>query len=327
MSNYRNSTSQQSIGKAIIVPHDSGNRFMVWTGTNNAINLNRQSNGDYVFTSTPQGSYKSKYGPAFVLMPNERQGYVVWTDFSTGQVLFGLAEPPPFSPTSKVPLNWFLSNSTVIAGSNAAGGPSAALGMQNNKLVLNVIWQDVGKNSMVLSQIPLDGNTSPKPFTSLGQSCIDSPWLAEGEESSFLAYFDSNNNFNLATDLKGGMDFDFGKRFTSDKIKSAFSPTFVPISGDDQAYVFWSTKDGVQYRQLGIGLKGYWAINPSASTFGALTKTLPAAGPFADLVDVLENGISTRKLLVAWPDKNGTPGNTIYTDNVEPNYEPIPIQV
>ena len=69
-------------------------------------------------------------------------------------------------------------------------------------------------------------------------------WLAEGEKSSFLAYFDgNNNNFNLATDLKGAMNFDFGKRFTSDTIKSSFSPAFVPINGDDQAYVFWSTKD------------------------------------------------------------------------------------
>jgi hypothetical protein len=235
-------------------------------------------------------------------------------------------EPPPFSPTSKAPLDWRLTSRTEIPGSKAAGGPAAILGLQNNKLVLNVVWQDLGKNSMVLSQIPLFDTAATYSFVSLGQSCIDSPWLAEGEESSFLAYFDSNNNFNLATDLKGGMNFDFGKRFNSDKIKSSFSPAFVPINGDDQAYVFWSTKDGIIYRQLGIGWKGDWTINPLEENIGALTGILPSSGPFADLVEIVENGVTVNKLLVACPDKNSTPPNTVYTDYVEPNYEPIPIQ-
>ena len=322
----RTSTTQQSIGKAIIAPHDPRNHIMTWTGTDNVINFDRQSNDSDVFESTPQSGYKSKYGPAFVLMPNGTQGYVVWTDADTGQVFFSVVEPVPYSPTSRAPLEWRFTGSTAIAGSKAASGPAAILGMQNNKLVLNVIWQDLGENSMVLSQIPIWDNATTYSFVSLRQSCVDSPWLAEGEKSSFLAYFDSNNNFNLATDLKGGMDFDFGKRFTSDKIKSSFSPAFVPINGDDQAYIFWSTKDGIQYRQLGIGWNGNWTINSSEETVGVLTGILPASGPFADLVEIVENGVTFNKLLVAYPDGNSTLPNTVYTDYVEPNYEPIPLQ-
>jgi hypothetical protein len=143
------STGQQSTGTPTVLTVGTVNNFMVWAGlgpNTNWINFATAPTGSYVFPQGPYKSYSSNFGPAFVLLANGTQGYVIWTDMTTSQIMFAMA-------SSGTDGTWSLaSTSTTITGSKANGGPTAALGLQNGQLVVNIIWQDTGLNSMVLSQ-------------------------------------------------------------------------------------------------------------------------------------------------------------------------------
>jgi hypothetical protein len=194
------STGQQSTGAPTVLTAGSVINFMVWTGlgpNTNWINFSTAPTGSYVFPQGPYKSYSSNFGPAFVPMSNGTQGYVIWADMTTSQIMFAVAS----SNDAGV---WSLaSTSMTITGSKAAGGPAAALGMQNGQLVINIIWQDSGLGSMALSQFEVFGTQASIPFTALGQSCVDAPALMTIGSNSYLAYFDTSNHLNLAVDLEG----------------------------------------------------------------------------------------------------------------------------
>jgi len=268
---------------------------MVWTGTgtnSNWINFATAASGSYVFPQGPNTSYSSNFGPTFVLLPNATQGYVIWTDSASSQIMFVVA-----SNTDGV---WSLaSTSTTITGSKALAGPTAALGMQNGQVVINIIWQDTGLGSMALSQVEIFGTQSSIPIVALGQSCIDAPELITVGSNSYLAYFDSSNHFNLAVDEQGGVKFNFTSRFTSTTTQSTFAPDVVPIAGATLGYVFWSTPTGVNYAQIGLSPTTGIQFNPTAGCSGVITGSNPSAGPFAQLVSTVESGVTTAQILVA----------------------------
>jgi hypothetical protein len=304
---------------ATVLTAGTMNNFMVWTGagtTTNWINFATASSGSYTFPQGPNTSYSSKFGPAFVLLPSATEGYVIWTDSTSSQIMFAVA-----SNSDGV---WSLgSTSTTITGSNALAGPTAALGMQNGQVVINIIWQDSGLGSMALSQVEVFGTQSSFPFAALGQSCIDAPKLLTIGRNSYLAYFDSSNHFNLAVDQEGGMNFNFTSRFTSTTTQSTFAPAVVSIAGATLGYVFWSTSTGVNYAQIGLSPTTGIQFNSTAGCSGTITGSNPAAGPFAQLVSTVESGVTMAQILVAWPDNNNS--QTVYTFNVMPDYSPIPV--
>jgi hypothetical protein len=315
------STGQQSTGAATVLTVNSVNNFMVWTGlgpNTNWINFATASSGSYSFPQGPYKSYSSKFGPAFALLPNATQGYVIWADMASSQIMFATA-----SSDNGV---WSLASTfTTITGSKAAGGPTAALGMQNGQLVLNIIWQDSGQSSMVLSQVEVFGSQSSIPFVALGQSCVDAPEMITVGSNSYLAYFDSSNHFNLAVDQAGGANFNFEARFTSTTAQSSFAPALTPLVSSTLGYLFWSTTTGVNYAQIGLSATTGIQFNPTAGCTGTIAGSSPTAGPSAQLISTVQDGVTMAEFLVGWPDSNGAYGATVYTTSVTPDYSPIPV--
>src|SRR4051812_35994322 len=125
------STGQQSTGTPTVLTAGTVNNFMVWTGigsSTNWINFATAATGSYVFPQGPNKSYTSNFGPAFVPLSNGTEGYVIWTDAATSQIMFAIASCNSEGAWSVA------STSTTVTGSKAAGGPAAALGMQNGQL-------------------------------------------------------------------------------------------------------------------------------------------------------------------------------------------------
>jgi hypothetical protein len=316
------STGQQSTGAPTVLTAGSVINFMVWTGlgpNTNWINFSTAPTGSYVFPQGPYKSYSSNFGPAFVPMSNGTQGYVIWADMTTSQIMFAVAS----SNDAGV---WSLaSTSMTITGSKAAGGPAAALGMQNGQLVINIIWQDSGLGSMALSQFEVFGTQASIPFTALGQSCVDAPALMTIGSNSYLAYFDTSNHLNLAVDLEGGVNFNFTNRFTSTTTQSTFAPALVSLSGVTLGYLFWSNSTGVNYAQIGLSPTTGIQFNTTAGCSGTIAGSSPTAGPSAQLVQTDVSGVLTSEFLVAWPDTAGTISSTVYTTTLAPDYSPIPV--
>jgi hypothetical protein len=315
------STGQQSTGTPTVLTAGTVNNFMVWAGlgpNTNWINFATAATGSYVFPQGPYKSYSSNYGPAFVPMADGTQGYVIWADMTTSQIMFAVAS----SNASGV---WSLaSTATTITGSKAGGGPTAALGIQNGQLVINIIWQDSGLGSMALSQFDIFNPQATIPFTALGQSCVDAPALMTVGNDSYLAYFDTSNHFNLAVDPKGGVNFNFTGRFTSTTVTSSYAPALVSLVGGTLGYVFWSNSSGVNYAQIGLAATTGVQFNTTAGCSGIIAGTNPTAGPSAQLVQTEVSGVLTSQFVVAWPDTAGTISKTVYTTTVAPNYTPIP---
>jgi hypothetical protein len=316
------STGQQSTGTPTVLTTGTVNNFMVWTGMGsgtNWINFATAATGSYVFPQGPCKSYSSNFGPAFVPMANGTEGYVIWADASTSQIMFAVASCTTDGA-------WSLSTTaTTITGSKAAGGPTASLGMQNGQLVINIIWQDSSLNSMALSQYQVFGSQASIPVTALGQSCVDAPELVMIGSNSYLAYFDTSNHFNLAVDQEGGVNFNFTNRFTSMTTQSTFAPALVSLSGVTLGYLFWSNSTGVNYAQIGLSPTTGIQFNTTAGCSGTIAGTSPTAGPYAQLVQTEAEGALTNQFLVAWPDAAGTISKTVYTTTLAPNYAPLPV--
>jgi hypothetical protein len=315
------STGQQSTGTPTVLTAGTVNNFMVWTGlgpNTNWINFATAPTGSYVFPQGPYKNYSSNFGPTFVPLSNGTEGYVIWADRTTSQIMFAIA-------SSGTDGTWSLASTfTVITGSKANGGPTAALGVQNGQLVVNVIWQDSGLGSMALSQVEVFGTQESIPFTALGQSCVDAPALMTVGSNSYLAYFDTSNHFNLAVDQKGGVDFDFTNRFTSTTTLSTYAPAMVSLVGGTLGYLFWSNSTGVNYAQIGLSATTGIQFNTTAGCSGTIAGSSPTAGPSAQLVQTEVSGVLTSQFLVAWPDTAGTISKTVYTTTVAPDYTPIP---
>src|SRR4051812_37555187 len=294
---------------------------MVWTGigsNSNWINFATAATGSYVFPQGPCKSYSSNFGPVFVPMSNGTEGYVIWTDAATSQIMFAVA--------SSTNGTWSLSTtSTTITGTKAAGGPTASLGMQNGQLVINIIWQDSALGSMALSQFDVFGTQASIPVTALDQSCVDAPELVVVGSNSYLAYFDTSNHFNLAVDQEGGVNFNFTNRFTSTTTQSTFSPALVSLSGVTLGYLFWCNSTGVNYAQIGLSPTTGIQFNTAAGCSGTIAGSSPTAGPSAQLVQTDVSGVLTSEFLVAWPDTAGTISSTVYTTTLAPDYSPIPV--
>jgi hypothetical protein len=253
-----------------------------------------------------------------VPLSNGTEGYVIWTDAATSQIMFAIA-------SSNSEGAWSLaSTSTTITGSKAAGGPTAALGMQNGQLVVNIIWQDSALGSMALSQVEVFGTQEAITIAALGKSCVDAPALMTAGSNSYLAYFDANNHFNLAYSLKGGVNFDFANQFTSTTTVSTYAPALVSLDGSTLGYVFWSNSTGVNYAQIGLSPTTGIQFNTTVGCSGTIAGSSPTAGPFAQLVQTEIDGVMTSQFLVAWPDTAGTISKTVYTTTVAPSYSPIP---
>jgi hypothetical protein len=315
------STTQQSTGTPTVLTVGTDNNFMVWTGFGsgtNWINFATAATGSYVFPTGPNKSYSSNFGPAFVLMSSGTEGYVIWTDAATSQIMFATA--------SSTDGTWsFAGTSTTITGSKASGGPTASLGMQNGQLVINIIWQDSGKGSMALSQVEVFNAQGAIEIVALGQSCVDAPSLTTVGSNSYLAYFDTSNHFNLAIDQKGGVNFDFTNRFTSTTTESTYAPALVSLVNGALGYVFWSNSAGVNYAQIGLSATTGIQFNTTAGCSGVIAGTTPTAGPYAQLVRTEVDGVLTSQFVVSWPDNAGSPAKTVYTTTLAPNYSPIPV--
>ena len=323
------STGQRSTGRPVVFTAGSCGNFMVWTGTTAAANPNTNwvnfanvASG-YSFPQAPVTSFSSNHGPAFVLMPSGVQAYVAWTDAATSQVMYTTATLANGA--------WSLqSPATAIPNSNAASGPEAVVGLQDNQLVLGLLWMDNGAKALVGCQVLIGSSTPNLNFASLGVACVDRPDMVQAGGQTFLAFFDTSNNFNLVIDPNGGVAFNMTTRQTFSGINSSYGPSFVPLSGKTQAYLFWTSGTGgtatLQYQQMGLAQNGTWAFNSTAGCQGSVTGATPSAAPYGQLIETVDgNGVTQMQFLVAWPDINGSPINLVYTDTVTPNYAPIPI--
>ena len=142
--------------------------------------------------------------------------------------------------------------------------------------------------------------------------------------NSYLAYFDANNHFNLAYDLKAGVNFDFANQFTSTTTVSTYAPALVSIRRFDAGLCVLVQFDRRQlcpdrsFRDDGI------KFNTTAGCAGTIPGSNPTAGPSAQLIQTDVSGALTSEFLVAWPDNAGTIAKTVYTTTVAPDYSPIP---
>lgn len=312
------STTQKSLGKATVKTAGSLT-FMLWTGTDNYINLDTQDiSKNYEFKSSPNKNLRSKYGPAFVLVPNGTEGYVVWVDDSTNRIRSSAAKDDGSG-------RWTISESyTEIDGSNATSGPTAALGLQNGQLVINIVWHDGGKSSMVLSQIHI-GHTKPAySFVSLNKDCLDSPCLVMTGRTSFLGYFSGTHGSNLGSrpfalgvDWKGGVNFDFSTtiidkgRRSNIKPTGQYAPAIVPRGGG--AYVVWYNAGEIMYIKMNIGKDNTLEWDDNSYGSFATKDNTGGSGIHAQLVQTLENGVTTDKILVAGPIVSD---KTVYTNYI-----------
>jgi hypothetical protein len=315
------STNQQSTGSPVIRSQGADGNFMAWTGLSPGYpNISTAPAGTYVFPQGPNKTLNSAYGPAFVVLPSGNQAYYIWADSSTKAIKFSQI-------TRNADGSWSWGTPVNVPGSQAAGAPTAMLDTQNGQLCVNVIWQDSGKNSMVLLQIyPFLTQTS-YPFAALGKVCVDAPTLAKVGQVTYLAYFDTNKNFNLAAAVGGALNFNFAGQFTSTTVNSSYQPAVVSISSG-LGYLLWtSSTKTLNYAQLGFSALRVAQFNPTAGCSGVIAGATPAAGPTAQLVAQVDaSGVTTNNIVVGWPDVYSQPyGNTVYTTTIAPNYAPIPL--
>lgn len=321
MGDSATSTTQKSLGKATVKTVETLT-LMLWTGTDNYINLDTQDiSKKYEFKSSPNKNHKSKYGPAFVLMPNGVEGYVVWADDATGRIRFSIAKDDGAG-------KWAISDSyTEIGASSALSGPTAALGLQNGQPVINVIWNDNNTKSLALSQIHIGHTPSSYPFMSLAGSSVDSPYLLMNGHASFLGYFQGSPGenlgskpFKLAVDWKGGVNFDFNPVVTvkgrrDQNLKSQYAPAMVS-RGRYQQYLVWFNAGEIQYIKMNVGKDN--TIELDSNSYDSFDAGAQAGGVHAQLVQTPENGVITDRILVAWPARTSSdPADTsVYTRHI-----------
>lgn len=318
------STKQAATGRATVRTVQGRYELMLWTsgGKGNPV----------CFGSCEAGTFEPKVrktgvsgypgtGPAFVPMPGGTSGYLVWVNpaqrIAVSQAAASAADPPVWTLTGKA---------MTIATSKAAGGPAAALQMQNGQLVLTIVWQDLNAGSMVYTQIAPEAlaAATPPAFARLAESCLDAPCMVKAGASNCLAYMDPSGAFNLAVDPAGGVDFDFGRRFTTTAVSSAYGPAFVPL-GRNQAYVFWGTAAGLNYQQMGINTDGDWQLNGRSGCSGTLSGIVPTAAPSAAAASVVSDGVTWSAIQVAAPSSGTTPANTVLVAGIMPDHSPLPL--
>jgi hypothetical protein len=319
-------TGQRATGRALLECYTGFGNFLVWTGMEprNYLNLNFQKSG-FDFGATYVAADISYHGPAFVLNPSGTGCNLFWTDASTGGVCWTEASPNSMGST-----DWVIGlGSPSIPNSKALSGPTAALGMLDGTVVVNVIWQDATLNSMALWQKPLLGHVPGNPAIALGQSCIDSPTLVASGSNNFLAWFDSNQAFNLATAGNEQMTFDFANRFTTSAISSSFAPAFVPLN-NQLAYVFWASRLGISYQQIGVNALGQWELNSAAGCSGIHVGILPNyrsranGAPSACPLQVNIDGVISTIIVVAFPSSDGPNQiGKVMTATLVPNFTPV----
>ena len=317
MGDSATSTTQKSLGKATVKTVGTLT-LMLWTGTDNYINLDTQDiSKGYVFNSSPRNNHKSKYGPAFVLMPNGVEGYVVWADAAEGRIRFCIAKD---DGTGK----WATSGSyTEIGESSALSGPTAALGLQNGQPVLNVIWNDKNTKSFALSQIHIGHTQSSYPFMTLAGSSVDSPCLLMNGHASFLGYFQGSPGenlgskpFKLAVDWKGGVNFDFNPVVTvkgrrDQNLISQYAPAIVS-RGRYQQYLVWNNAGAIHYLKMNVGKDN--TIELDTNSYDSFDAGSLPGGVHAQLVQTPENGVVTDRILVAWSANSAD--TSVYTRHI-----------
>ncbi len=313
---------QRATGRPVIRSVNGFGNFMAWTGTSSGgaasgwINLNFQPSG-YSFNGNWLTTDSSNYGPALVLNPMMTGAGLFWTDAASSGVFYTLAAPS--TPGSS---SWTITpGSTAIPGAAATGGPAAFLGLLDGEPVVTVVWQDKVLNSMAFWQSDIFGGASGDTPVSLGVSCTDSPTLILAGGKSYLAYFDTNKAFNLAVDPNGGANFNLAGRFTTSTITSSYAPALVTLN-NQLAYVVWATGSGVSYQQIGVNAQGSWVVNNAAGCSGSITGITPSAGPTANVIEVVVDGVITSQILIGWAQSGTSPANMIYTTTILPVFTP-----
>ncbi len=340
-------TTQDALGRVTLV-HFPDYNMMVWNGTDAAHTLNMAQcpTGSAVFSSFPTvfsgfsstqtdtalARYENSAvnGPCFVLAPNQVEGYVVLVE-PTGSIIVCATKLVPGSKsyawelvvgTEIVSESKATSGYQVITGSKAAGAPAAAMGLQNGRLVLNIVWQDAGAGCMVLAQIEVGNPQATLSFKPLNQSCIGQPSLVMQGGISFLAWSGLDKSFNMAIDPAGGVDFQFDDHLVDSSRPSPLGPCLVPIN-NTQLYVVSASVQGIQYAQFAMNQFGQWGFNPASGCSGIVPGTgISLGGPYAHRDDGTDgDGQTFPALAVVWPDQFGN----ILTTNIPVSLAPVPI--
>ncbi len=335
-------TEQRSKCRPILKSHDGVGNFLVWTATDTKQNLcfyfRREGmtfGGDLL---SPNGERCSNYGPDLIVLPDGFTAYIVWANKS------GVIKITKLARSAATDNSWKVVGADIsVSGSNAASGPCAALGQQNNHIVLNVLWQDSTKDAIAFTQLPIGSEAPPSSLdmevleTGLKASSTPIYGRMQGR-GSFLAFFDQKKTFNLAFDPDGGLRF--GSPQMIEGISSNWSPAFVPTARD-QGYVFWvdvkkvpeiGTVNELRYQQVGaLAKRGDWARNPLDAAKGTITGSEIIGPPFAQLVDLEDSTTkSTQKgIRLTWPKYRSEPynGEIVYTTEVPISYAAMPVVI
>ena len=317
-------STQCGLCEATIIQTGSYN-VMAWTGCDSNQTLNIATSTSLTFESAPFDTYTGNSqtnlnGPALVLLPNGLSGYAVFVNSQrqVQVVLFSLNQASP--PAIEITDTW------IIGGTNASYPPAAMLDLQNNQLVVNIVWEEGNANSMVLCQLQVgneaNSNVYGKPFPF--NQTISAPSISSAGGTTFLAWNGySNGQLNLVTDTNGGVDFDWGNKFTA-SISTSLGCDFVPLSAT-QGYFLFSTGAGVQYQQVGLDQSGNWAVNPTSGCSGTIPGS-PTGGPTGSYQSSGPNG---PQIMVVWTDSSlgSSTAPAIVSATFEPSFAPIPATV
>lgn len=306
-------TGQAGYGRAVISQGGDFN-LMAWNGTDADHSLNVATTGadSLTFPSASTGLAGSTNpmlnGPAIAVLPNGAFLYVAWVNASNKVAVtrFPRVDPPDGSTVS----TWNFSTPPVwvFQQSSPAGAPTMLLNVYSGALVLQVIWQDNGANSMVMGTVYIGDEDAPLYFDTLNQPCTGQPFLSGNGTAGgpYLAWANSTGNDTFSLSLcgsakRGGLQTNLIG--TVPGVGGAWGVAYLPL-GPTQGYAVWANEANVHYQGVARNQTHQWVLNPNPACAGTFGVGAPTAPPYPFFWTEVTSGVTSRYIALAYP-QNG----------------------